>query len=123
MKKMLLFLALCAPVWGWGQVVDGKRIDQDTTIRYMKVGVIDAGKFGKELYRIAVDYGQPRGGNQRFTILDEKGEVRTWVSDMEVANYFAGYGWRLMYQERLQTVAGSVIVADYLFFERSSPVK
>lgn len=119
MKNVLIVPALwaLAVVAVCGQTVDGKRIDQDTSIHYVKVMMADAGKFGKTRYRVSVDYGQQPGGNQNFTIMDDQGKPREWASDMEVANYFAGFGWRLMYQYR-QILPGSNLQADHLVFEK-----
>jgi hypothetical protein len=97
MKPVLLFVALwMAPVVGRGQVVDGKAIDQDPAIRYVKMNVVDAGKFGKVVYRITLDYGQQPNNSMNFTVLDEKGDARLWVSEMEALNYMAGLGWELV---------------------------
>lgn len=116
MKNLLLILLVC-PVLGWGQTVDGVNLAEKQDVRYLKVLVADAGKFGKTRYRISVDYGQQPGGNQNFTILDDSGKPREWVSDMEVVNYFSGLGWDLMYQYRT-TAGGSNVGLDAFVMRR-----
>lgn len=116
-NNLFLWVLVLAPWCGWGQTVDGKRIDQDSTIRYVKVWIWDVGKKEVPMFRSTVEYGQPRTPGHTFTILDASGSPRLWVSDMEVVNYFAGFGWRFMYGQRMPmgTASGA---ADYLVFER-----
>lgn len=117
MKQVLLFLALLAPCVGWGQMVDGKEIDKDPAVRYVKMNVADAGKFGKIMYRISLDYGQQTGGNQNFTILDEKGDARVWYSEMEALNYMAGFGWILLLKTQTPVVGSNKVIDSYILMK------
>jgi len=114
MKAIFLFVALWSPLFLCGQVVDGVNLAEKKAVAYLKVLVADAGKLGKTRYRITVDYGQQPGGNQNFTILDDTGKPREWVSDMEVVNYFAGLGWSLLYQYRTQSIGGNLALDAYV---------
>lgn len=115
--KNLLILVVVAwwPVAGRGQVVDGIEIDKQPGIQYAMVNVANAGKFGKTMYRISIDYGQKTGGSQNFTILDENGDARLWYSHIEVLNYMYGFGWELMYKTLTPMIGTNTMLDSYVF--------
>lgn len=130
MKQLILFLLVVLPMVGRGQMVGGKQIDQDPAIQYIQVMVIndtDLSVFGGKKvtfrYLVSVDFGQDMStgtGNDNRPelhnrILAPDGSIRVFVSEMEVFNFFAGYGWRFV---QVMPPAPMAISATYLFVKK-----
>ena len=115
MKHTLLFCLLFICQSSFSQNVDGFDLDKMDNIKYIKVRFIDAGKFGKILYRASVDYGIIPEGKPTFQVKDSSGEFMLWKSDMEMVNYFASFGWKLLYERNGTLIGVSGTVPEFVF--------
>jgi hypothetical protein len=96
MKNMLLFVALCAPVWVRGQTVDGINLAEKKEIEYVQLLGIDMGIFKKKL-TVIVDYGQKiKAFDTDTRVQDEKGEPIIFNSMVDALNHFNGQGWEFV---------------------------
>lgn len=115
MKHTLLFCLLFICQSSFSQNVDGFDLDKMDNIKYIKVRFIDAGKFGKILYRAFIDYGISPEVKGTFQVKDSSGEFMLWKSDMEMVNYFASFGWKLLYERNGTLIGVSGTVPEFVF--------
>jgi hypothetical protein len=115
MKHTLLFCLLFICQSSFSQNVDGLELDKMDNIKYIKVRLFDAGKFGKILYRASIDYGLIPEGKATFQVKDSSGEFMLWKSDMEMVNFFANYGWKLLYERSGTMIGITGTVPEFVF--------
>ena len=96
MKNIILVLCMAAGFLAHGQIVDGVNLAERKDINYLYINMNNTTLKIKPVFKCSVDWGQPRVDGNTYTILDEKGEPRVWLNDIELINYFAGFGWRFV---------------------------
>lgn len=97
MKNLILFLALVAPVMGWGQTVDGVDLATHTGIDYVEIVGFNQGLFKKKIV-VIVDYGQKITAFESDTrVQGPEGKPIIFNSMMDAVNRFSGWGWQLMF--------------------------
>lgn len=92
MKNLIFVLALCAPVAGWSQMMNGLDLGQMDGLKYMEV-VVSRTPFAKTYFAKA-DFGQGlKTGEHGF---QEDGKDKEFKSEMHVLNWLWVKGWDLV---------------------------
>lgn len=91
MKKTLIIIALCAPVWVCGQMLREIDLSKQDKVLYMEVYVSKEG-FSKHYFAKADIGAGLKAGEHGF---QEDGKDKDFKSPMDVLNWLAGFGWSL----------------------------
>lgn len=92
MKNLIFVLALCAPVAGWSQMMNGMDLGKMDGLKYMEV-VVSKTPFSKTYFAKA-DFGQGlKPGEHGF---QEDGKDKEFKSEMHVLNWLWVKGWDLV---------------------------
>lgn len=116
MKTLVFLLALVAPVFLPGQVVDGVDIWEKKEVDYLEI--VGVQKILSRKIIVSVDYGQKLDWDSDTRVEGPDGKPISFNSVMDAVNRFSGWGWDLMFAYDVSTGQGNNTVYHYVMRRR-----